>query len=112
MHELSICQSIIGIAERHAAGRPVAAVHVDVGHLRQVVPDTLEYCWSVAVTDTALAGARLVVNHIPAVIDCRACGSSTELAHPVFRCGSCAGTDVELRAGEELLIRSLDIQGV
>ncbi len=38
MHELSIAESVVAIACRHAAGRPVARVELKVGHLRQVVP--------------------------------------------------------------------------
>ena len=37
MHELSIAESVVRIAEQHAAGRPVAAVELKVGHLRQVL---------------------------------------------------------------------------
>ncbi len=36
MHELSIAESIIQVAECHAAGRRVTRVQVKVGHLRQV----------------------------------------------------------------------------
>lgn len=108
MHELSICSSIAAIATEHAAGRPVERVVLDVGYLRQVVPDTLLYSWELVVAGTPLAGAALVVNHIPAVIECRTCGIATTIELPVFRC-PCGSTDTEVTAGEELLVRSLDI---
>ncbi len=41
MHELSIAEAIVDVATRHAAGRRVVRVEVKVGHLRQVVPDSL-----------------------------------------------------------------------
>ena len=110
MHELSICHAITGICERHAAGRPVARVCVDIGELRQVVPLTLTSCWEIAVRDTALEGAVLDVNHIPAAIDCHACGHRTVLEHPVFRCARCGGTDTSVAGGDELLITSLVLQ--
>ena len=108
MHELSICTSLAGIVERHADGRTVAHVNLDVGHLRQVVPDTLRYSWEVVVTDTPLAGSVLQINEIPAVIVCRSCGASTTLAVPVFRC-SCGSTEVDVASGNELLVTSLDL---
>jgi hydrogenase nickel incorporation protein HypA/HybF len=108
VHELSICTSIAALVERHADGRRVAVVHLDVGHLRQVVPDTLRFSWEVVVTGTALEGSVLQVRDIPAVIDCRSCGSSTTLAVPVFRC-ACGSTDVTVVAGEELQLTSLDL---
>ncbi|MFI5040269.1 MAG: hydrogenase maturation nickel metallochaperone HypA [Acidimicrobiales bacterium] len=108
MHELSICASLASIVEQHAGGRPVASVHLDVGHLRQVIPDTLCYSWEIVVTDTPLAGSVLDINHIPAVIECRHCATRTTIDAPVFRCG-CGSTDVDVVAGDELLVTSLDL---
>ena len=110
MHELSICTSITGIVERHAAGRPVDRVCLDVGMLRQVIPDTLSFCWSLAVQDTGLAGSVLEINHVPATIACTECGHRTVLEHPVFRCAGCASTAVDLETGDELTITSLVLQ--
>ena len=52
MHELSICTAIAKIAHQAAAGRPVERVRVDIGHLRQVVPDTLRHSWDMVVFGT------------------------------------------------------------
>ena len=108
MHELSICTSLAAIVDEHAAGRRVERVLIDVGHLRQVVPDTLAYSWEFVVTDTPLAGSVLVINHIPATIACRVCGVSTIIQVAVFRCG-CGSIDVEVTSGQELLVRSLEL---
>ncbi|MCB1093778.1 MAG: hydrogenase maturation nickel metallochaperone HypA, partial [Verrucomicrobiae bacterium] len=48
----------------------------------------------------------LEIDHIPAVIACRACGRSTTIDVPVFRC-PCGSTDVDVTSGRELLVRSL-----
>jgi len=58
VHELSLCGSIGSIVERHAAGRPVSVIHVQIGQLRQVVPDTLVYCWELVSEGTQLAGSQ------------------------------------------------------
>ncbi|MCK5756142.1 MAG: hydrogenase maturation nickel metallochaperone HypA, partial [Mycobacterium sp.] len=47
MHELSLCHAIAGVVTSHAEGRPVEVVRVRVGALRQVVPDSLLFCWSI-----------------------------------------------------------------
>ncbi len=112
MHELSICASIAGIAERRAAGRPVSVINVRVGQFRQIVPDTLVYCWSLVSANTPLAGSVLVIERVPARIRCRDCGREADLGDvPAFRCGGCGGTDVRLVAGEEFLITSLELAG-
>lgn len=110
VHELSICRSIVDIVAGHAAGRPVSSVRVRVGHLRQVVPTTLAYCWDITVADGPLAGSVLDVDHVPARLRCRACESVTELSLPVLRCAHCDGVDTELLSGEELLVTSFEVR--
>lgn len=109
MHELSICRSIAGIVTRHADGRPVRTVHLRVGHLRQVVPDTLAFCWTMVTADTPLDGARLEVESVPATARCTACGETTTLSAPILVCGRCGGTAVTLLTGEEFMLTTLDL---
>ncbi|MFN8222862.1 MAG: hydrogenase maturation nickel metallochaperone HypA [Gaiellales bacterium] len=110
MHELSICTAITGIVEQHAAGRPVARVCVDVGGLRQVVPATLTSCWELVVRGGPLGGATLDVRHVPVELVCRACGATTTLEHPVFRCAGCGDVNVEVARGNELTVTSLVLE--
>jgi hydrogenase nickel incorporation protein HypA/HybF len=108
VHELSICGSIADIATRHAAGRAVKVINVRVGQLRQIVPDTLVYCWELVSAETPLAGSRISVESVPARIRCRSCEHVTDVgAVPVFVCGGCGGFDAEVVSGEEFLITSL-----
>jgi hydrogenase nickel incorporation protein HypA/HybF len=111
VHELSICGSIADIVARHAAGRRVKVVNVRMGQLRQVVPDTLAYCWELVSADTLLAGSRISIESVPARIKCRTCAHVTDVgAVPVFACGACGGFDAEVVSGEEFLITSLELE--
>lgn len=112
MHELSICRSIAGIVTRHAGERPVRTINVRVGTLRQIVPDTLVYCWSLVSQDTPLGGSELRVESVPAQIRCSGCEHLQVLTEPVLICGECGGLDVSIVAGEEFLITSLDLEEV
>ena len=110
MHELSLCRSIHDIVDRAREGRTVSAVNLQVGQLRQVVPDTLTYCWDLVCAGGPLAGSTLVVDHVPVVLDCRDCGERTTAVHAlVLTCGSCGSGAVDLSSGEELLVTSLDL---
>lgn len=109
MHELSLCSSIADTVNAHADGRAVRAVNLRIGHLRQVVPETLQFCWSMQSADSPLADTELVIEHVPAVVSCRACAATTTLEHPIPVCGTCGSGDVEMLSGEEFLIASIDL---
>lgn len=109
MHELAMCEAIARTVTDRAAGRQVLRVSVQIGHLRQVVPDALTFSWELLTAETHLSGAALEVDHVPAVVACGACGATTTLDAPVLACGTCAGLDVELRSGDELTLVSFEV---
>jgi hydrogenase nickel incorporation protein HypA/HybF len=110
MHELSIAGAIVAIASRHAAGRRVTRVEVKVGHLRQVVPGSLAFAFELVAEGTELEGAELVLEEVPAAGRCRACGTEGLMTAFPLRCSACAGLDVEVIRGEELLVDSLELE--
>ena len=111
MHELSLCRSIETIVCRAAGDRKVVVVELDVGALRQVVPTTLEHCWGLLTANTTLAGSRLAVNHIPAVLVCDDCGATTKLDEwPIMKCDSCAGQAVRVTRGEEFTVTAIQLE--
>lgn len=110
MHELSLCRSIFTIVDRARADREVQVVHLQVGQLRQVVPATLEYCWSMVIEQTPLAGSRLDIDHVPVVLDCSDCGARTTVEHAlVLTCASCGSGVITLHSGEEFMVTSMQL---
>ena len=109
MHELSICRSITDIVGRHAAGSAVQTVRLRIGELRQIVPDTLMYCWTIVTEGSDLESAKLEIERVPAAIKCASCSAVHTLTTPILACETCKGQDVEIVAGEEFLITSLEL---
>ncbi|UGS37017.1 hydrogenase maturation nickel metallochaperone HypA/HybF [Capillimicrobium parvum] len=109
MHELSIAEAIVRIADAHAAGRRVMCVEVAIGHLRQVVPSALEFAFELVAVGTAVEGAELDVVTVPAEGRCRACATVTVLDGFPLHCAACGGLDLQLLRGEELRVESLEL---
>jgi hydrogenase nickel incorporation protein HypA/HybF len=110
LHELSIAQSVVSIAERSAGGRRVAVVRLQVGYLRQVVPDALAFAFELVAEGTLVEGAALEIESVPAAGVCRTCGARSELREFPFRCSRCGGLELELTAGEELSVEELELE--
>jgi hydrogenase nickel incorporation protein HypA/HybF len=109
VHELSIAEAIAHKVRQRAAGRSVSAVAIRVGHFRQVVPDALDFCWTMVTDATGLEGCRLEIEQVPATVSCRDCEATTTLDVPILVCESCGGSNVTLLTGEEFVVVSLEI---
>jgi hydrogenase nickel incorporation protein HypA/HybF len=105
MHELAIAEQVMAVAEKHAGGRPIARIEVSIGHLRQVVPPALEFAF-----ELIAPGVELELNVIPAAGRCRACGRESRLPGFPLVCPACGSADLEVVAGEELQVESLDVE--
>jgi hydrogenase nickel incorporation protein HypA/HybF len=109
VHELSIADAIVAIAEEHAAGRRVTKVEVKIGHLRQVVPSALAFAFELVAEGTTVEGAELEIEDVPARIACRKCAAERRAAEFPFTCPSCGSTDVDVLSGDELYVDSLEL---
>jgi hydrogenase nickel incorporation protein HypA/HybF len=110
VHELSLASAVIDTASRHADGRRVTAVHLRVGHLRQVVPDSLSFYFGHVAQGTPCERARLSLEMVPAQLRCHVCGHGWELAEVAFRCPACESADVAITAGEEFEVAWINVE--
>ena len=110
MHELSLADAVVTIARDHARGRSVAAVEVKIGRLRQVVPDALEFAFEFVAAGTEVEGAELRVEHVPVCVRCASCAAASEAPEFPLACAECGGLDVEVVAGDELLVEALELE--
>jgi hydrogenase nickel incorporation protein HypA/HybF len=110
VHELSLAGAIVDTATRHAAGRRVTAVYLRVGHLRQVVPASLEFYFEHVARGGVCEGARLAQEVVPARLRCEGCGHEWAIEVADFRCAQCGGAEVGVASGNELEVESIDVE--
>jgi hydrogenase nickel incorporation protein HypA/HybF len=101
MHELLLARAVIDAALRQADHGRVTAVHLRVGHLRQVVPASLRFSFEHAARGTSCEGARLTFDEVPAPLRCAACGHGWDLHDLPFRRPACDAAGVEVVEGDE-----------
>ncbi len=113
MHELTIATEMIRQAEKIMAERGVArlvSLSVEVGALSGVEREPLEFCFPYAAQGTKAEGARLFVSEIPVRVRCGACGAEGEPEYPAVLCPVCSAYDVEVIAGQDCVIRNLEVR--
>ena len=108
MHELSVASAVLDTALRHAEDRRILAVSLRIGHLRQVIPDSLAFYFEIVTRDTPAEGARLEQVVVPVRMRCEACAHEWE-PELMFRCPECSGTG-EVLAGDELEVDSIEVE--
>ena len=112
MHELSLTQSLVEIAEEHArrAGATVIrGITVEVGALSGAVPEALEFAFDVCSRGTLAEGAILTLRQVPGHGRCAACGVATACSELTAVCPACGALAFELDAGLELRVLELEI---
>ena len=113
MHEMGIALQIIEIATAalpaDLGAARVTRVNLKIGKLAAVVPDSLRFCFDVAVKDTPLAGANLTIEEIPVVARCKDCNAQWTIDEPVFICKTCESGTLEILSGRELDIESIEV---
>ena len=109
MHELAISSAVLESVLRHADGRRVTSVKLRVGHLRQVVPDSLAFYFELVSRESLCEGARLEQEYVPAMLRCEGCEREWDPEDAWFRCSGCGGAG-EVIAGNELEVESIEVE--
>ena len=111
MHEMGITQSIVAIVTEQAAGRKVTRVTLEIGKLAAIMPEAIRFCFDVVAQGGALDGAALDLIEVPGRARCLDCGAEVALAEVFGRCG-CGSRQLERLAGEELNIKSMEVEAI
>lgn len=113
MHELSIAQALVEQVERVVLAEAAVRanrVSIAVGVLSGVEPEALQGSFPLVAEGTVAEGAELVIEKIAARVRCLACGNDAETNGFFIACAVCGSREVEVTAGRELHIQSVELE--
>ena len=110
MHEIGIASSIADIVRQAVDPgriRAVRQIRVQIGVLRAVQPETLDFAFTAIVKDTDLEASKLESTVAPAPATCAECGGLTMLDSFPAECPSCGGVRLKIEGGMDLTVDSV-----
>jgi hydrogenase nickel incorporation protein HypA/HybF len=113
MHEASIVESLLALAVENAEraqAKRIVTINVVVGELSGVVEDPMEFYFGFLSKGTIAAGATLSFRRIAAQLRCRKCDRVFTPEKLDLHCPDCGETEVDIVAGRELYIDSLEVE--
>ncbi len=115
MHELSICQSLMGQVETIALernARCVLSIVVAVGPLSGVEAQLLINAFPVASAGSIAEQAKLLVETLPVRVKCSQCGKQSDTLPNKLLCANCGDWRTTLISGDELMLMSVELEQI
>ncbi len=113
MHEFSIVQSLLGIIESEARknnAKKVTKVVLSIGVLSGVEPHLLRMAYETFKEGTLAEDSELVIEVEPLRVRCRDCGREGKKEELNLQCPHCGSLNTEVTGGEEMLLKSLELE--
>ena len=107
MHEYGLCEGVLATVRQRAGGREVAGIRVRFGIRHAVDEESLAQAFRFVAEGTEAAGAAVELVTVPAHLACRDCGLSAETTDTLAVCPRCAGADVEITGGDDMVLESI-----
>jgi hydrogenase nickel incorporation protein HypA/HybF len=113
MHELSVTESVLEIACKHAEkakAKKVTDIHLVIGRLSSIVDDSVQFYWNVISKDTICENANLHFKREPARLVCLDCQTEYTLEDDLMPCPQCGSSKVRVISGDEFNLESIEIE--
>ena len=112
LHELSLTQNLIEIAEEHARrenATVITSVTIEIGALSGVMPEAVEFAFEACTKKTLAEGATLVIRRIPALGRCQQCSQECAMENLLDGCSACGSYALDILKGQEMALIELEI---
>ncbi len=113
MHELSVTQGMLDIVlkkAKEARASRITGINLVIGEMSSIVDDGVQFYFDFLSRDSIASGATLSFTRIPIQVRCRNCGLSFAPDKSLWSCPQCSEWDVEVIAGREFYIDSIEVE--
>ncbi len=113
MHELSVTESVLEIACKHAEqarAKKVTDIYLVIGKLSSIVDDSVQFYWDFISKGTICEEATLHFKRIPAEMVCLDCNHNYTLEDELTPCPQCGSARIRVVAGDEFNLESIEVQ--
>lgn len=117
MHEMVLTENVVDIVLKNAEmaeAEKVVRVHLRIGELRDIVDSLMVKCFQYLARGTVAEYAKLEIEKIPLMIQCRTCGETMHMklhtgdtGSPV--CSACGNSTFHIIQGNEFLVDDIEI---
>ena len=113
MHEMSLCEGIIGIAEEQASIQSynkVKSIRLEIGGLSCAEPEAMRFAFDAVAKGTIADGARLDIDQIPGKGWCTNCQKEVEIGQRYDACPLCEHYPLQIREGDAMRIKDMEVE--
>ena len=113
MHEFSIVDSLLHLAEEHAAknnAKKVTKLEVKIGELSGVEIELLKTAFETFKEGTICEDAEFIIINQPVIIRCEECGYEGKPNKDEYLCPKCKSPKLKIIDGEDMYLMSLELE--
>ncbi len=113
MHELSVVQAFVSMAEKYAAQNPdekVSFITIEIGEMTGIEPKYFKSYYPEVAEGTLLEGSELIIEEKEALAFCRECGHTFNPAKEGKTCLGCGKSNYEIVEGNKVLFKEIGFE--
>jgi hydrogenase nickel incorporation protein HypA/HybF len=112
MHEVSLCEGIVGIVEKARAAHGFSratVIRLELGPLGHVDERALRFAFPSVAAGTAADGAEIIVEVPPATAFCADCAETVLIEKRGGVCPICGGSKLLVQSGDAMRVKDMEV---
>ncbi|MFT8550292.1 hydrogenase maturation nickel metallochaperone HypA [Acetobacter okinawensis] len=112
MHEMSLCESLLGVIEESARREGftrVRCIRLEVGRFAGVEQPAMRFGFEVVARGTVAEGAKLEFVDVPGRAWCFDCGQTVTLENRLDPCPNCGGVRLQPSGGADIKLKDMEV---